>query len=522
MEYLYLSEIPNGIDASANPVAPPQPQPQPDTNPNDIVIVDEAGVAETVVNGQVNGEAAEVVQHPQEQPPPPQQQQQQQQQQLQQQQAVLLEQPKLYDMDLEKMHDELYRGRYLTPQDFLNDVAKMLRNAQSRSHEDVDRLHKAQAMYTFAEVSILEFDPALRMECERMAVRERKRREERRKNKDKSKDQAQEDGIQQNGTYMMTRRSARANGLEPELRITDPVKLERRLKRQRSECGDAAMDSHGSEEGEGEVREPKRVKHVSGDLEDDRDPLNFLSPNQSPRQTQPPHHHVRFAAVEVIELNSMHRESSSSRTPQPGEPGAVDSVVEREVVNVSPRKPGGFDPSLLNPISPSEDTFQTPSPMVNGVPAQPVQDVDPSNPFLEPIPREASQPSIMSVDGQLQSQLSGMDIDGGQFNGSPGGQDEQGPREEQPSQEPMVIERTPTPLPDFHVDEGLLDELRHCLADGTASLTVEQLEQLRATCLGSVWRHRKEWNRYELLRELLGVVREFVEEVTEVWACDED
>jgi ATPase family AAA domain-containing protein 2 len=27
-------------------------------------------------------------------------------------------------------------------------------------------------MYTFAEVSILEFDPTLRMECKRMAVRE--------------------------------------------------------------------------------------------------------------------------------------------------------------------------------------------------------------------------------------------------------------------------------------------------------------------------------------------------------------
>lgn len=508
LDYLYhLAEIPNGIDTAANPAAPPQPDSNP--NPNEIInIVDEAGVAETAVNGQVNGEAAVVAQHPQEQ----------QQQQLQQQQAVLLEQPKLYDMDLEKMHDELYRGRYLTPQDFLDDVAKMLRNAQSRANEDVDRLHKAQAMYTFAEVSILEFDAALRTECERMAVRERKRRAERRKNRNKSKDQVQEDGIQQNGSYMTTRRSARANGLEPELRITDPVQLERRLKRQRSECGDVAMDSHGSEEGEGEVREPKRVKHVSGDLDDDRDPLNFLGPssNQSPRQTQPPHHHVRFAPDEVIE-------SSSAPTPQPGEPGVVNSVVEPDAaVSVSPRKPGGFDPSLLNPVSPSEDAFQASNQVVNGIPAQPVQDIDPSNPFFPPPPREASQPSLMSVDGQSQSQLPGMDIDAGQFNASLGGQGEQVPREEQPSQEPMVVERTPTPLPDFHVNVGLLDELRHCLADGTASLTVEQLEQLRATCLGSAWRYRKDWNRYELLRELLGVVREFVEEVTEVWACDED
>src|SRR6266550_5591552 len=262
--------MPNGIDAPANPV----PAPQPDATPNEAgIIVDEAGVAETAVN-EVSGEASATVQPLQEQ------QQQQQQQQLQQQQAVLLEQPKLFDMDLEKMHDELYRGRYLTPQDFLDDVAKMLRNAQARAHEDLDRLHKAQAMYTFAEVSILEFDPNLRMECERMAVRERKRREERRKNRDKSKDRAKDDGTQQNGSFIMTRRSARANGLEPELRITDPVKLERRLKRQRGECSDVAMDSQGSEEGEGEGREPKRAKHLSGGpRDDDRDPLDCIGPS---------------------------------------------------------------------------------------------------------------------------------------------------------------------------------------------------------------------------------------------------
>jgi hypothetical protein len=57
----------------------------------------------------------------------------------------------------------------------------------------------------------------------------------------------------------MTGRSAQANGLEPELRTTGTIKLERRLKRQRGECGDVAVDSQGSEEGEGEGREPHKV-----------------------------------------------------------------------------------------------------------------------------------------------------------------------------------------------------------------------------------------------------------------------
>jgi len=85
--------------------------------------------------------------------------------------------------------------------------------------------------------------------------------------------------------------------------------------------------------------------------------------------------------------------------------------------------------------------------------------------------------------------------------------------EEQPEPQRMVIERTPTPLPEFHVDDSLLYSLKGALRDTTGSLTVEQLEQLRATCLGCIWRHRSEWDRDTLVRELKDAVQEFVEEV---------
>ena len=80
----------------------------------------------------------------------------------------------------------------------------------------------------------------------------------------------------------------------------------------------------------------------------------------------------------------------------------------------------------------------------------------------------------------------------------------------------MVVERPPTPpLPEFHVSQFLLSELYQLLKDRTAGLSIEQLEQLRATSLGTVWRHRKEWNRDALVQELLKDVREFIEEVGE-------
>lgn len=75
--------------------------------------------------------------------------------------------PTLYDMDLERMHVDLYRGKYLTIQDILEDIHKIVENAATRQHEDLDRLYKAQAMLTAAEVSMHDFDPQLRLECKR-------------------------------------------------------------------------------------------------------------------------------------------------------------------------------------------------------------------------------------------------------------------------------------------------------------------------------------------------------------------
>lgn len=58
-------------------------------------------------------------------------------------------QPALYDMDLEKMHECLYKDRYLTPNEFLDDVRKIVHNAAMYSHVDPDRHYKAQAMVSF-------------------------------------------------------------------------------------------------------------------------------------------------------------------------------------------------------------------------------------------------------------------------------------------------------------------------------------------------------------------------------------
>lgn len=199
-------------------------------------------------------------------------------------QAQAQMQPQLFDMDLERMHVDLYKSKYLTPDDFLDDIRKIVHNASIRADEDPERLFRAQAMLTAAEVSIQDFDPQFRLECQRMVGRETKRREEARKARDRRRP-AIDDSIVDGSAYAPgTRRSARHNGLQPELSITDPLLLERRLKRQRS----AEVNAESEDQEGGEGRNTKRSRVSSHEL-DGNDSMENHSGT-------PPHrpHAVRF------------------------------------------------------------------------------------------------------------------------------------------------------------------------------------------------------------------------------------
>lgn len=487
---------------------------------------------------------------------------------MEQQQAM--QQPALYDMDLERMQTELFKGRYLVPKDFLDDVRKILWNADVRQREDPDRLHKAQAMYTAAEVSIQEFDPQLRQDCERTAARERQRREERRKGKGKERQK------EQNGVVVGARRSARNEGLEPEHRITDVGKLERQLKRQRGEEGSgldsnaSELDAHGLPLADG-GRNTKRSKLVD-EVDDDRDPLDtlassrpgteprvshsvrfdtghiepmaplrpvvdvqqhFLSPNHHFEQNHQPHYQ-QPQNIPVPMNNLLH--------PQNGyhsyNPYDEQRFPDQMAVDTTPQRSSGFDPILLNPMPPPYLVPPFAPRPTNGDPFNfPMS--DPTDPFnSEPNPQHYSnQPPTESFTQMLNAPLtptpppqktlpqvhvshdplSAMKIDSAleqRRSPLPPVATSTPPPERVAT--PMVVERTPTPpLPEFHVTESFVSDLRYILKTRTGSLTIEQLEQLRATCLGTIWRQRKEWDRDELVTQLIKEVNEYIDEVAE-------
>ncbi|KAJ7476930.1 AAA-domain-containing protein [Mycena galericulata] len=447
-----------------------------------INIMEQDQVVHPPVNGHVNGITQPEAPAPPAPPAPP-----------------VQDRPELYDMDLERMHTQLYKGRYLTPQDFLDDVGKIVHNAAVRQAEDLDRLYKAQAMFTATQVSIHEFDPQLRVECERMALRERARREEARaavvaanatngKGKEKEKENGGGSG---NGSGTEgppgARRSARHNGLQPELAITDPVQLERRLKRQRS-VG-AATDSHASDEDGLEGRDAKRSKMAAAaaaDADDyGDDPLN-LGPS---RPTA-----VRFANDQPQRMDIM-------QPLDPIDPALYSTSPDAMAVDSPPsQRPSGFDPFLLNPASIStsanDDPFlagpahsdQPHARSPNSGPSMPIHSLLQATPTADAGPSSAPSPSNRPKSLE--------------------------PEPVPPPPIPIIVERTPTPpLPDFHIDDALVAQLESSLCDLTSSLTIEQLEQLRATCLAAVWRHRTTWDRDPAVRELQELVKDFIDQV---------
>ncbi|KAI0002912.1 hypothetical protein BJV74DRAFT_557600 [Russula compacta] len=298
--------------------------------------------------------------------------------------------PRLFNMDLERMHVELHKNRYLTPQAFLDDVGKMVHNAVVCQSDDLERLHRAQAMYTATEVSIQDFDLQFRTECERMAVRERQRRAVRKKAKEKAREKETDAGSE---TYAPgTRRSARHNGQQPEIAITDVTKLERaaRLKRQRSTGPSTGSQASGDETGDGRNAKRSRVNSE----EDVSMNMNLPEPSGCPQ----------VSTVSTVYL-SCPQPTTDSTNPT-GEGGLLPDIPVSAMG-------GGFDPSLLNPapsladqspyhrffspssgpVAPPPDpmTVDAPPPR-SPSPAQPVsQPEQVPSPELPPIPDHSSR-----------------------------------------------------------------------------------------------------------------------------------
>lgn len=462
---------------------------------------------------------------------------------------VLPPEPQLFEVDLESINVDLYKGKYLTPNMFLEEIGKIVFNAEVRAYEDRDRLNKAQAMYTAAQVSIQEFDPGFRMECERMADRERKRREQRRAEKARSRQASREGSANGNGSGQENggpvRRSARNNGQAPELTITDPLLIERRLKRQRSDGVNGDLNGSGEESGDDHGSKRSRVDGVP-EHQEERDELDVLGPTSSqarpasvrfapdigslletptrvnninghlPSSQQPymtPIPEILSEGRRSLALDGMLNPTTPTLTHAPPLP-SLQSVIASDPINMTPNTPVPFSAHEHPGLLPLTDFINTPS--LSQDPSIRFQPLHADQIFTTPTlnvlpPPHTPHRSPAAIANLIELPAPPNDTPTANLDAlATAAEAAAAPME---VEAPCTPPRTPSPpLPDFHVDEALLSELEVRFIDKTERLNVEELEQLRATSLNCIWRHRQEWDRDACVRELFGITDGFVEE----------
>ncbi|GAB1523765.1 TAT-binding protein-like protein 7, AAA ATPase [Rhizoctonia solani] len=371
-----------------------------------------SSVAVIIETSEVNGTDAAVVQvpvptidaHVSPAPPP----------------ALVPKPLQIFDMDLEKMHYKLYYVGYLTGEEFLQDVQQIVRNAERALDGDSDRLFKAQQMANAAKMLIGGWEPQFKLECQRTAVREAQRREERKKQraaekaakaKEKEAEQKRAEEGKRSGSdeppshSYGTRRATRHHGAQPDV-VEDPVEIERRLKRQRS---DAARES----------AEP-----------------------------------VSTGGGPDVEMEDPDRAAKRARTTPMPDGSPVDTS-QSAALAVS-----------VGDVAPHAEEVKTP--------------VDEA--------AKIADTYAMSLDAPPRAII------------------------------PMPDQEPEKPPPPFHIDESRLQTLADHLVHSTSALKVEQLEQLRALCLNCVWSHRSDWDRDDMVGQLMELVTDFVQQVQQVGA----
>lgn len=318
-----------------------------------------------------------------------------------------------HKVDLDIINRRLYKDRYLTPQDLLDDLERIVENAEVLG--DHDRVARLRQMTLKAKLAADSFEQQWKTDWERAAVRERARR---------AAATAAAEKIALDAEPL--RHSARAVGREPEVSMTDPAALERSLKRQRS--------PGGLNGGLPTAKRPKDGEDVA---------MNDVDLSDTP-----------VAAVDP-EL--------AAAIPDTVLPSASPTLLSHNGQLVTTRDMQEPPVSL------------TPSAVTDNAPVA-----------------AASVPAGLGPDSHSAGAVS-----------SP------------------HTEELPASLPPFEVPAEELQSLQDSFVDDTASLNVEQLEQLRAMSLDVIWRRRADWDRTAMITELDEQLMRFIQEVKPVSAVIE-
>jgi SpoVK/Ycf46/Vps4 family AAA+-type ATPase len=162
----------------------------------------------------------------------------------------------IWTTNLEKMQKRLYYNGYLSCSAFMEDIQKIVENAEEAAEVDQERVFRAHQMRNLAIVLMDQYiDAGFREECDRMALRQTAREQEAREATEKAKQSAEEAAKKAAESAKGERASARIAGKEVDAALLGDVgAIERGAKRQRSASAQAdapAAPAEGSEGSEG-------------------------------------------------------------------------------------------------------------------------------------------------------------------------------------------------------------------------------------------------------------------------------
>lgn len=167
----------------------------------------------------------------------------------------------IWTVNLEKMQKRLYYNGYLTVNDFIEDLGKIVSNAEEAQEVDEDRLTRAHQLRNLAVILIDQYiDADFRASCERMAQRMLRREEEAREEAEKQRKAQLEKEQRPRGE----RHSSRLHGEEPQVSTLEELGA---IERKRSRGHDDTMqvDSGGLVEGEEERKKARLQEEFVSD-----------------------------------------------------------------------------------------------------------------------------------------------------------------------------------------------------------------------------------------------------------------
>ncbi|GAA5916804.1 hypothetical protein JCM8208_004779, partial [Rhodotorula glutinis] len=472
-----------------------------------------------------------------------------------------------FNVDLDTMASDLYKGLYYTPDDFVADILRIQANAEVNKimENDGEAPIRAGQMVNHVKVMLDQtFDAPFRTECDKLAARLRARDEadpsRRARRKGREGDIPGEEAL-----VSAAEKAADAGGAHRPRYGTRPSGSD--AEEAGNKEGGAAVEGQGEELGEVEGSEHplKRARGGEGpDGEVEGGEGAAMEGVEGGDDEQGPAKRARFGLEEPVATalvngqgvastsgaNGMNGHAVAASTPSGSFADLLNPTASSSLSGFA--NPFSQPPEQLNPYAAAHDasTSATAPPMAVGatpddavVSTAAAAHVGTAPSFLSGLvapPATSSGPFAAAVPAPVapiqNGGLSGTSAAGGSADNAsrdatptpaaadpaPTAVDGDGaadgkavavvePEEQQRSPTPM--EATPPPPPPFVLPEAEVDALSSFLTSRTDALNSDQLEQLRAACFDAVWRARSAWDRSAVVQELAELAHEFVDEV---------